>query len=256
MGVSAEAFVDASLHLVGKPYSEMDCQKFVEEAMKAVGLNVDKAGSNSWYRSMTWTGTPEECIAAFGSIPVGALLFIVEYDGGEPAKYRNDGIGNASHMGIKTGITPGAIHSSASRGYVTSSVFEDKTIKHGGWNRVGLSDLFDYGDTINKLLKEKGGSPLAMQTATVTAESGKTVNLRAEQSTKSALVDRVDIGTKVVVLADYGTWVKIQVDGKTGFMMANYINYDGQPDDTNDDPAWVDKVRQAAELLQEALKGA
>ena len=150
---SAKELAQAGFHYIGAPYSTMDCQAFVEHCMKDVGVSRNLPGSNAWYRAMTWTGTPEECKARFGSIPDGAFLFILEQDGKEPAKYRRDGIGNASHIGIKTGKGQGAIHSSSSRGCVCESVFNDRTVRNGGWNRVGLWDAFDYGTKINEIMK-------------------------------------------------------------------------------------------------------
>ena len=90
---------------LGTPYSKMDCQAYVERCLKDIGISRNLAGSNAWYRAMTWTGTPAECTASFGKIPKGAFLFILKSDGKEPAKYRGDGIGNASHIGIYTGLT-------------------------------------------------------------------------------------------------------------------------------------------------------
>jgi hypothetical protein len=54
-------------------------------------------------------------VKRYGGGPKGALLFIVEDDGGEPAKYRGDGFDNASHMGIVTQRGDGAILSSSTR---------------------------------------------------------------------------------------------------------------------------------------------
>ncbi len=146
---------------LGRSYQEMDCQAFVEQCLRNVGISLNLAGSNAWYRKMTWVGSPEECRQKFGSVPIGAFLFILASDGKEPAKYREDGIGNASHIGIRTGRGDGAIHSSQTRGCVAESVFRDKTIR-GGWNRVGLWDELDYGEMVNGILGEKcdgGGVP-------------------------------------------------------------------------------------------------
>ena len=185
MKVSAEAFSLAGDEFLGRSYQEMDCQEFVERSMRKVGINLDLAGSNAWYRQMTWTGSPEECKKKFGSIPKGALLYILKQNGSEPEKYKADGKGNASHIGIFTGRSSndmlayplslihgandeetkklrddfrkkvsfgdGAIHSSSSRGCVATSKFEGKAIS-GGWNRVGLWDRFTYGNSIDALL--------------------------------------------------------------------------------------------------------
>lgn len=147
---------------LGQPYSSMDCQAFVEKCMADVGLRMDLGGSNSWFRECIkhgWTGTPEECVRRFGGVPKGALLFILEpVSASTPGKFRSDGIGDATHMGIATGRGDGAIHSSSSRGCVCTSKFKNKTIPNGGWNRVGLYDRFDYGNPFTWLLDHDAGA--------------------------------------------------------------------------------------------------
>ena len=140
---------------IGTTYSQMDCQAFVEQCLADAGLRVDLAGSNAWYRAMTWVGTPEDCREKFGSIPVGAFLYILEQNGREPEKYKADGIGNASHIGLYIGRDLGAIHSSYSRNSVCYSYFAGSTI-NGGWNRVGLWNELDYGESVNGMLRQLG----------------------------------------------------------------------------------------------------
>ena len=140
---------EAGFRYLGTPYSQMDCQAFVEQCLRDCGLDRNLAGSNAWFREVMKNGTvmtPEECVRELGKVPAGAFLFILNQDGREPAKYRPDGLGNASHIGICTGRGEGAIHSSASRGCVAESKFKEKTIS-GGWNRVGLWNpvSYDYG---------------------------------------------------------------------------------------------------------------
>ncbi len=137
---SAIPYVNNGMSLKG-----MDCQGLVEYCLIQAG--VPKAacgltGSNAHWRACVWRGTPEECKKAFGSIPGGAALFIVDDDGGEPAKYQGDGYGNASHMGLWLGDT--SIAASQSRKQVIESNFAGKTI-NGGWNRIGLLPWVDYG---------------------------------------------------------------------------------------------------------------
>ena len=139
--VSAETVSLQGDKYLGTPYSRMDCQGFVERCLADAGLKKDLAGSNAWYREIRmngWVGTPEECRARFGKIPNGAFLFILKQDGGEPAKYKPDGLGNSSHIGLCTEPRgKGAIHSSYSRGCVAESEFHNKS-SNGGWNRVDL----------------------------------------------------------------------------------------------------------------------
>ena len=243
MKADALAFSWAGDEYLGRSYQEMDCQAFVEKCMEKVGIRMDLAGSNTWYREINrngWTGTPEECVKIFGSVPKGALLFILEQNGKEPEKYRKDGIGNASHIGIKTGRGKGAIHSSGSRGCVAESEFHDKTIRNGGWNRVGLWNRMDYGKTVNWLLEHIGigQEPVNEQkeedkkmTVTVYSENGKPVNLRKSADKSAALLDVVPVGTDVEIIGSAydrngKAWSKIKVDGKTGWMMTEFLATD------------------------------
>ena len=235
MKIDAVTFSFAGDKYIGTPYEEMDCQKFVERCMADCGLREDLAGSNAWYRQVMrngWVGTPEECMQIFGQIPKGALLFILSQDGKEPAKYRGDGIGNANHIGIVIHRHEGAIHSSHRRGGVAYSEFYDKTVRNGGWNRIGLYNKFDYGKSINWILEHGGDhSPdeekeVVRLHGKVTAPDGSTVNLRKKKD--GALLERIPIGTEVTVI-DYGAeWCKVIAGGLTGWMMTKFIELDGE----------------------------
>lgn len=237
--ISAETFSKCGDKFLGQSYSKMDCQKFVENAMREAGLNMDLAGSNTWLREVNkngWIGSPEECKAKFGHVPTGALLFIRAFDGGEPAKYQGDGLGNASHIGIVThrsgaamvqhaqeeGICvgnevnfgDGAIHSSGSRGMVCTSKFADKTISGGGWNIIGLYKKFSYGAAIDAILDGGSGpepepEPIdpddpgegdTPMTGVVWSENGNPVNFRVGPSTKQKLVGKVPCGNEIEIL--------------------------------------------------------
>ena len=226
---------------LGTPYSRMDCQAFVERCLKDIGIDDNLPGSNAWYRRMTWVGTPEECKSSFGDIPRGAFLFILKRDGKEPEKYKSDGIGNASHIGIYTGMSftelceignvdpyihdfdfgDGAINSSSSHGCVCTSKFAGKSIRNG-WNRVGLWDrlIYDFtlpaGDTYT-------GDDKEMMPAIVMAEGGATVNLRSKPSLSAPLVDQIPIGDAVTVGDQQGDWYPATWHGKKGYIMSKYI---------------------------------
>lgn len=96
-----------STKYTGKPYSELDCQGFVEQVLK--DCNVRKSdgspynwrGSNSmWRNALLWKGSIDECKRIYGKVPVGAWCFIVKNDGGERERGYNDNEGNATHVGI------------------------------------------------------------------------------------------------------------------------------------------------------------
>lgn len=147
--VDGKKLGEVGFRYIGTPYSEMDCQAFIERCLKDCGDYTNLSGSNAWYREVMkhgWVGTPEECKRLQGKVPKGAFLFILkDVSDSTPAKYRDDGIGDATHIGIVTDKDKGAIHSSKSKGEVCQSEFHGKTIKNGGWNRVGLWNRVDYG---------------------------------------------------------------------------------------------------------------
>jgi len=239
MKYSAEEFSRAGDQFLGRSYEEMDCQALVERMMAAVGYKRDLGGSNSWYRecrSNGWTGTPEECVKEFGSVPKGALLFIREdVSASTPGKFRSDGIGDITHMGVKTGRGDGAIHSSHSRGCVCTSKFRDRTIPNGGWNRVGLLDVFEYGNVgdgsavphsrngQNRSLVPNGEKEEKRMKGTVTAKSGSTVKLRQKPSTDCPIYWNIPVGTEMEIVDQRENWSKCICGGLTGWMKNDFI---------------------------------
>lgn len=237
--VNATDVVKAAPKYMGTPYSEMDCQKFVEACIKDAGRKIDLGGSNAWYRECLkhgWVGTPEECKKKYGKIPSGVFLFIHAFDGGEEKRGYHDGLGNASHIGLYTGETGkqmveqakedgvanaskydfgnGAMHSSSKRECVCTSSFAGKIIK-GGWNKVGLWDGIDYG------LEDKGGGNVKV---TYTAEVvGGGLNLRKEKSTDSQRIAQIPEGSKVLVTEEDGDWSKVTYRGFEGYVLNKYL---------------------------------
>ena len=257
--VKAKDLATVGFKYIGRSYQEMDCQKFVERCLKDSGCNLDLPGSNAWYRKMTWTGSPEECTKKYGKVPAGAFLFIHAFDGGEEKRGYHDGLGNASHIGIVTGTGKGAIHSSQSKGCVCESEFKGKTIKNGGWNKVGLWDEVDYGSDINPSgsIPPETGSDTVGETATVWAPSGSTVNIRKNQDKGSALVDRVPVGEKVTLEHLGEEWSRIEYKGKTGYIMTKFLIVGevtpGKDEPSGDDPNMITVHRSILEDIYDQL---
>ncbi len=61
-------------------------------------------------------------------------------------------------------------------------------------------------------------------TAYVTSSNGKSVNLRARASKNAVSIERYPVGTKVTVTGIHGSWRKVSVNGKSGYMMAQYLS--------------------------------
>lgn len=225
--VDAGQLARAGYTYLGRLYSEMDCQAFVEKCLSDCGLKVNLPGSNAWFRRMNWTGSPEECRKRFGSIPVGAFLFILKQDGGEPDKYKPDGIGNASHIGIYTGRGKGAIHSSASQGCVVGSRFAGKTI-NGGWNRVGIwTDQVVYAEIgirdHNKVQSDTGGDSQMIEVTYQARVTGGKLNLRREPDVNAERIMSIPDGMTVTVTADNAGWSRVEYAGKTGWVKSEYL---------------------------------
>lgn len=238
--VTAESVAALAPKYKGTPYNTMDCQAYWEQLLYDAGARdergkrYDLAGSNAWFRAMSWVGTPEECRKRFGSVPVGACLFILEQDGREPEKYRRDGIGNASHIGIYTGTGKGAWHSSASRGCVAESAFSGRSI-NGGWNRVGIWRKLSYGEKIDKFLREDGAkvepitvTPTVPQPsytggATVQSANGGKVNVRKSASKSAVSVAQLPPGTPVEIMEQRGGWSRIVFETE-GWIMTQFLS--------------------------------
>lgn len=212
--IDGKRLADVGFNYLGVPYSEMDCQAFVEQCLKDCGLNKNLAGSNAWYREVRNNGrilTPEECVKEFGAVPKGAFLFILKNDGREPEKYKPDGLGNASHIGICTGDRgEGAINSSSSRGCVCESRFKGKSI-NGGWNRVGLWNLVDY---------ENGGGVEVDYEAKVV---GGYLNMRESPNKASKRLCQIPEGEIIRVSEERSEWAKTAFKEHVGWVMREYI---------------------------------
>lgn len=143
MIVTGETFANKaySYRDSGIPYSQLDCQAFVERVLKDCGIVKDWRGSNDmWRNALSWRGTIEECVQTFGQVPKGAWLFTLKQDGKEDKSRYKDGW-NAAHVGIYTGQGKGAMHSST--GGVQECAYPDSK----RWNRVGLAACLYYPET-------------------------------------------------------------------------------------------------------------
>ena len=171
----AEAY-DPDITGVQIPYTQMDCYQFVQTVWRDIDAvsSTDKlcnpvsqwgtAGTNTLWRQnvspyptwtfnttspdnqnptpvLWWKGTISDCIAEYGEIPAGALLFhqIGEDDNPRiPNYYRGDGIGNFAHVGIYIGNSEvmqsgGRDSSSVPGGGVHRSAYDSSA-----WNYVAF----------------------------------------------------------------------------------------------------------------------
>lgn len=127
----------------------------------------------------------------------------------------------------------------------------DKLTSSNGWDFVAYLKSVDYDN------QEKGETTMAEAKVVLpSGASGATVNMRKSAMTDAALIIRVPVGSTVTVLEDLGQWCKITYSGKTGYMMSNYLEYAGQPDESNPSKTELteDQIRQIDEALKEIEK--
>lgn len=260
--VKAEDVARAGRKYIGTSYSQMDCQAFVERCLRDEGIKKNLAGSNAWYREMSIRITPEECKKRFGEIPRGCFLFIVSDDGKEPARYHGDKLGNASHIGIYTGETAeemlsvvlkdkdsserqkiidkcshgnGALHSSSSRGCVCTSKFAGKSI-NGGWNYIGLWRELWYDNPAVQAYFGQGAETSHDQTDEqsylVSAPNGGVVNLRANPSKSSVILERVPTGSTIMGKPYSDDWTSVHTASHSGYMMSEFLRPENEQDTT------------------------
>lgn len=58
----------------------------------------------------------------------------------------------------------------------------------------------------------------------VTAQSGSTVNLRAEPSKSAKVLEKVKIGTSVNVIGNSGGWLHVETETNQGYMMEEFVD--------------------------------
>lgn len=226
----------------GMSLTGMDCQGLVEYCFIQADVpksEMDLAGSNAHFRAMRYTCTPEKAKELFGETPAGATLFILAQDGGEPDKYKADGVGNASHMGLWTGKT--SIAASASKGKAIESNFKGKTI-NGGWNMVGFDKHAIYSDKVEAILAglvgtaaetetDAGGEEAAETPVTASVFSTKYSRYRWQSGDKGsgvravqAALNRAGSDPQLDIDGDFGPATKAAV---VAFQTAHGLDADG-----------------------------
>ena len=137
-------------------YADADCQAFCELVLKDLGVRDSSGKAYNWKGSndmarnaVSWIGTKEECIAAFGDIPPGSWAFIWEdKTGKEKDRGYYDGKGNYSHVGIYVGnnIVRDSTRYKGSDGKYIRDGVADRALS--AFNRIGLPKMLDFGGNV------------------------------------------------------------------------------------------------------------
>lgn len=236
---------------VGYTYDEMDCQAFVEHCVRQAGGSMDYSGSNDMARNAVWLGTLENAKAAGKLVPGAGMLIHEDTEANLPAKYRGDGLGDFSHVGLYVGedaLTDtdkngksrscDVVHSSSTMRRVAGS-----TLKNG-WTHVMWFAEIDYGEQVEPGVEigseisqgtnidatgaEGGltaGTPAASaeRYATVVSPDGNPVKLRKTASQKEPVYWMVNPGARVLVEREKNGWALVTAVCSDGYVRRAYM---------------------------------
>lgn len=149
------------------------------------------------------------------------------------------------HVGVVRSVSPLRIVHCTTPGGVVTDTKLGKWAYRGGLSLIG--EASDAGDVVT-----------SMETATVTAESGSTVNLR--KTPGGDLVDRVPVGSVVQVVSYQpgAQWAQVAYSGKAGWMDVAFLRMEAGTESTDSaaddgDMVTLRMPRAAAEQLMDAL---
>lgn len=157
------------------------------------------------------------------ALEIGMILYKA-YKPGEPgynlpATYANHPDKNDYyHAGIVMRVNPLEIkHCTSWSG--GSGIKTDTAI--GKWKYGGRLKGMDYdikeGPILADIPATTGGIGI------VTATTGKTVRLRAKPYKTAVILEKVPIDAAVRILSEEGSWLQVQHQGKTGWMMKEFV---------------------------------
>ena len=158
-----------------------------------------------------------------------------------PDKYKSSGdLNDYYHIGLVDDDPHYVLNAKGEK----SGFCRDALTAKNGWDCVAELKYVDYGE----------GEKMETNARVVlpAGRTGSTVNMRVSPSTADDIVKKVPVGAEITVLDDQGQWCKISYDGKTGYMMSNYVEYNGQSDDNT----LTDDEREQIETALRAIDNA
>ena len=196
----------------------IDCSGLFVKCFRDQGASIYH-GSNTIYRKYC---SEKGKLTSVSQLRPGMAVF--KWNPNTPEKF-NDGLGDFQHIGLVTNVNPlRIVHASTGTMCVTTDTSIGKW-KYWGW----LKDVAKPDE------QEEDEEPMAeTQYATVTADSGSTVNMRTKAKSSAALVERVPIGARVEVLGTVGSWTKVKFGSRTGYMMTRFLTAEEEQEPDED----------------------
>ncbi len=194
----------------------IDCSGAFVRAFRLQGASI-YYGSNTIFREYCSATGKIDSAAKF---EVGMAVFKHRVSGAEPAKHRNDGCGDLYHIGLVTSVNPlRIVHATTPKAKVDTVL--------GNWSHYGFLKNVNYDGGVITMATD------ILYTATVTATTGSTVNLRKTQD--GDLLIRVPVGGRVSVLSESGEWAKVRYGDYVGYMKKEFLrDIESIPDESLD----------------------
>lgn len=227
-----------------------DCIGLIIGALNRCGVKWPGIHGSNWAarNAMTWMLPVSDA----SDLTVGDIVYKARRPGETgyslPDRYAADpDRADYYHVGVVRSVSPLRIVHCTSPGGVVVDTKVGKWAYHGALSLIGEAD--DEGKVVT-----------GMETATVTAESGSTVNLR--KTPGGDLVDRVPVGSVVHVMQVTGEpgsqWAQVDYRGKVGWMDVAFLWMEAGTESTDSAADDGDLVtlrvsRTAAEHLMDAL---
>ena len=194
-----------------------DCIGLIIGALNRCGVKWPGIHGSNWAarNAMAWL-KPVSCA---DDLAVGDVVYKAKAPGQAgyrlPDRYaagpdRND----YYHVGVVRSISPLRIIHCTSPGGVTTDTKLGKWAYRGG---LTLVDRSDYSPVC-----EETPEAVCAGTATVTASSGSTVNLRPGASKSGKVLMKVPVGSEVTILEVNGSWAKVEVP-MVGYIMTDFL---------------------------------
>lgn len=94
-----------------------------------------------------------------------------------------------------------------------------------GWYHISWNDSKGY--VLSDYLSLSDGASVSAETTNATVTGGTTINVRTGPGTGYSRLTMVGTGKRVTVLGKSGDWYHISFDGKTGYILTDYLIEDG-----------------------------
>lgn len=194
-----------------------DCIGLIIGALNRCGVKWPGIHGSNWAarNAMAWLLPVSDA----SDLTVGDIVYKGKRPGESgyalPDRYASDPDRNDYyHVGVVRSISPLRIIHCTSPGGVTTDT------KVGKWAYRGGLTLLDRSAC------EESSAAVVPGTATVTASSGSTVNLRTSASKRGKVLTKIPVGNDVTVLDVNGEWAKIQFP-VTGYIMLDFLKMKG-----------------------------